>query len=1131
MTIVAVLLVSAIGTTNVYADDGPPVEPVETETAPAEDGAPETPPTEGEPVTAETEVPAVEGEAVATEPAVEPTADGEEQLPAEVEMEVAPLLEQVPENTTVTVLNSEGEAQPLISQDSAEAIIVSDPIWCPEGQDPTPGANGCTESFSSFDALLTHLQLHEGDYGQAGVIYVQEDLYTGPEESIDFNLYNFQTINNFNLTVTGGWNTTTGSVDSTTQLHVPLVIGSSETPWGGSLTINNISISDVYGGTGLTLFSQEDIVLEYVDVTNSHDGAELDAVGNVEVYDSTFNNNKQTGAVIRAGGYVDVMYSEFNDNGVDSKHDGSGLEIDSQDEVFLHQVTAIGNEKFGADIDADGQVTVQYSVFSGNVSYSYSSCGHPTTSGGYGLKVVTEGAVKLETVEANDNYLFGAHVEGAEVEVLNSFFSHNGSGSLDKPKGYGLEVISTAGVTLMSVEANNNQLFGANIQAVNNVTVNDSFFSGNKSYKYSSCQGKTYYGYGLQVVTTGDVGLSNVSANENYLWGARLKGERVSVADAFFSNNGNGSSKTLTGRGLEVEGVTQVSLTNVEASNNQSFGASILTGGDVAVVNSYFSGHKVYSYSCQGEQTLAGGGYGLKVVTDGIVVLTNVEASDNYLYGAQLDGSEVAITDGFFNNNKEGLYVHSDGAASLSGVEANNNKRYGATVDAGGAVTVSNSFFNGNLSYTSSSCQGKTYYGYGLKVVTTDFVGLTGVTAEGNYLYGAHVEGADMSITSSSFSNNGTGVQSDHIGKGLEVDSTGQVTLRDVVASNNQLFGANIAADSFVFVTNSIFNGNKSYTSSCSCKTYDGYGLQVVTTSEIYLDGVTANENYLWGAHLEGSYVQVTGSSFNLNRSPEDKNATGRGLEIESTGDALLQFVEANNNQLFGANIQAEGVVTVLTSVFAGNQYSYYSCQGTKHGGYGLKVAAVGEILVGSSPDAPGVGVMAYENGAEGAILDGESTVEVWDSSFYDNGADGAVIDGDSTVEVRDSSFENNGKSGLVITADGDVTLTNVVASGNEVDGVKVTGACTNFVYVNGGTFADNGRYGIKVIDATYTPDGAQVFANNHSGDVFTDSSTCIVNVESNESTEEENNSAASDNNSNNNHGWWNWWHWYWHHH
>src|SRR5512138_3688750 len=174
LTIVAVMFASAVGTTNVYADDGTPPPPpteapaVDPSTDEAEPVAPAEPaevaPPAEEPAATEAAVTEPEvAEPVATEPPaqVEEAPVAEEEQPAEAATEVETILEQVPEDTTVTVINAEGEAQPLTTQESADAILTGDPIWCPEFQDPTPGANGCTDSFNSFDALLSYLKAHE----------------------------------------------------------------------------------------------------------------------------------------------------------------------------------------------------------------------------------------------------------------------------------------------------------------------------------------------------------------------------------------------------------------------------------------------------------------------------------------------------------------------------------------------------------------------------------------------------------------------------------------------------------------------------------------------------------------------------------------------------------------------------------------------------------------------------------------------------------------------------------------------------------------------------------------------------------------------------------------------------------
>src|SRR5215208_1501595 len=306
LTIIAVLVFSAFGPTIVYADGGTPTDPPPTNRDPTEVPAEAT----GE----ATEVP-VEAEAtsepteVATEATPEPLADAtalptEEAAPVVEEAappaEAAPvaettILNEVPENTTVTVLDAQGQAQPLATQASADAIATSDPIWCPGTQVPTPGANGCTQSFTSFTDLLTFLS-GNATYQGAGTIYVQQGAYQGGESTVDFNNYNLSNISSSDLTITGGWNTSTGVIDPANAsifTGVSIIIGTSTNPWGGSLNLSNLTLNNP-SGTGLNLNTQSNVVLTNVNVTNSTNGAgtEINAGGNVTIENSKFERNK-----------------------------------------------------------------------------------------------------------------------------------------------------------------------------------------------------------------------------------------------------------------------------------------------------------------------------------------------------------------------------------------------------------------------------------------------------------------------------------------------------------------------------------------------------------------------------------------------------------------------------------------------------------------------------------------------------------------------------------------------------------------------------------------------------------------------------------------------------------------------
>ena len=533
----------------------------------------------------------------------ENTAPQPDQTSAPVLTETAPpsdsnLLSEVPDNTSVTVLNTDGQPEPLATQAAADAITTtSDPIWCPQGQPPIPGANGCTASFNSFNALLTFLSGNAA-YQGAGTIYVQQGAYHGGEASIDLNSssYDLSNIRNSDLTVQGGWDTTNNTLPPTSSstLNISMIIGTSANPWGGSLTINNLSF-DKPNQTGLTLYSQNDITLENVNVTSSINGsgAELNADDDVTIINSKFIRNKNAGANITAGGNVAVSDSEFS-NTATTRRQITGLQIDTKTKhtipgkgnVSLFNVIANGNLQAGVNIDAAGRVSISNGIFSGTKSMTTS--GGTTTFSGYGLQVVTSDAIDLDNVTANDNFLWGASlkagadVSGAGVNITNSIFNGNSTFSPIFIDDTGLLITSIGSVSLNNVQANDNRLIGAVIDAVGDVSVNNSTFSNNKGVTLSSGGIPTFYGYGLQVVSQGNISVQAVTASNNTLFGAHLEaGADVNILDSNFNLQTSGSTTDQTGRGLEVISGGNTFLTNVVMDNNQLFGANVKAGSDV----------------------------------------------------------------------------------------------------------------------------------------------------------------------------------------------------------------------------------------------------------------------------------------------------------------------------------------------------------------------------------------------------------------------------------------------------------------------------------------------------------------------------------------------------------------------
>jgi hypothetical protein len=719
-TLVSMLLFSAFGTITVHADDGSGTKAANAETT-GTTGEGEQPPGDQKDVVDQ----AGDGSQptdLATVDAAK-LADGatqtEETAPAK-----EPILEQVPDNTKVAVLNSAGKAVPLVSKEAANAILSDpDPIWCPAGQSPTPGANDCTTTYNSFNELLTFLQANEGDvvYQQAGTIYIQQGQYLGAESSVDFNNYSFNTFNTFDLTLQGGWDITDNSVDpaDTTDLNIPIIIGSSLNPWIGSLTLNNINISGASGQGGLTLYTQG-----AVKITNSsfngNEGYGLQIVSDVEVslVNVEAQENQLFGAHIE-GSDIAIDTGRFSNNSSGDSLDltGRGLEIISTSTVSLLEVTANNNQLFGANILAVDQVAIERSTFNGHIA-SVSDQKNASAVGGYGLNVFTTGDIDLEDVTADNNLLYGAYLEGGDTTIVGNVgrnsFSGNGSGRLieqpGNPLGYGLQIVSTGEVSLANInnaDSEANQLFGLDVSAVGSVDILDAFFSGHQTVVLGP-GGATFVGYGFRAVTTqGDIFVNEVVANFNNLWGCDVTGNNVIIADTQCSNNVSDSNVFIDDTGLLVHASGFVDLFNVDASNNRLIGADITAAGPVFIAQSTFNNNQ--GFTCPNNQCTAKNtdmvlhGYGLQVTTPDLILVSMTEANDNNLFGAQLNGAVVTVTDSTFNNNSlgDGLIVGATDNVTLTNIAAVNNGGDGADVTSvcGKIVQVTGGTFTDNDLY------------------------------------------------------------------------------------------------------------------------------------------------------------------------------------------------------------------------------------------------------------------------------------------------------------------------------------------------------------------------------------------------------------------------------------------------
>ena len=110
----------------------------------------------------------------------------------------------------MVVLDASGEQVPMASQQAADIIANTDPMWCPAGI--LPGGAGCSTNFASVLLLQTDINNNAGNYAHNGIIYFTSTAtssFTLTTASVGSG--DFTTIKPFNLTLQGGWSGVNGA--------------------------------------------------------------------------------------------------------------------------------------------------------------------------------------------------------------------------------------------------------------------------------------------------------------------------------------------------------------------------------------------------------------------------------------------------------------------------------------------------------------------------------------------------------------------------------------------------------------------------------------------------------------------------------------------------------------------------------------------------------------------------------------------------------------------------------------------------------------------------------------------------------------------------------------------------------
>jgi hypothetical protein len=778
VTVFAILIQLAVPTLAYADEETDPPPPTEVAVEPL-------PPTE-ESVTSEvpvaTEVPVAGGIPAEASAATEVPGAVDTPLADSIvadEPELLQVLGQFSAETDVVVLDEMGEVVPLATQQAANIIVNSDPMWCPVGVTKVTGA--CVYA-DTVTALIPQLTLKNED----GVIYFAD--YDASDATFSGSTLTLLADNN--LTLQGGWqvNTTPDSdiiFSGNSVFSGPISIFN----WAGAVTVNNITISGASGG--LSVITSGDINLGNITVSNG----------------SGANLNNQIGTST-----ADVTLTGTN---IFNKNIYDGLVVNTNGEFMLtgslSSLTANENGTLRSAAGGTGATINAGSVSIGGTGNQFNS-NHLD-----GLHVVTPGAITINNITANNN-------NPTHIDV--SYLGHSfGSGAfLDNTSSF-----STASITIG----------GTNI------------FNGN-------------YNTGLYVRSAGEISANNVTASN--------------------SINGHGASLTVSSRTPTlVGGSVTLTGTNVFNSNYQD-GVRIDTAGSIII---------------QGI-TATGNGITLK--------------SSSYGYGAYLDNTSsinnatvtVGGTNVFSGNYNNGLYVRSKGEVFANNINANSSiTGYGASINnisypgypsvtIGGANT-----FIGN-------------YNTGLDVRTVGGISANNVTASGSVTGNGAYMSAWGSVTLT-----GTNVFNNNYATGLEVSASdiGEIRVNNLTASNNiNGYGAHLDTG--------IFGGNVTVTGTNVFNNNYG-GLRVLSIGSITLENITANENTIYGINLNnngGAGVTISKvtagnncSGLYLNAKTNTTvnvgNITENIIGIEKVNDAsslVLNDVNLSNNQINITGIGAD---------------------------------------------------------------------------------------------------------------------------------------------------------------------------------------------------------------------------------
>jgi hypothetical protein len=492
-------------------------------------------------------------------------------------------VEQDASGVNIIILDDSGNSLPLDSEEGASALLNGQPVWCPDGITPDNGGDSCTASAASLGLLVSMM---ENGSLEDGAIYIQETdapVNEGASAEAGAGIQDPVEINE--------------EPSAPVIMHDPIWCPDGVTPDPGNggctasfasldLLITYLATIEATLGDGMiwiedgTDTSSSSIVIDGGTLTNwatrmlTLQGGWGGTPGDGSITGSTTFSQS-----ITVTGWQNTVVVQ---NLVIDGAAGTGLGIDTTDDVQVVDVSSNNNTGGGIDITASG------------------------------------GTISLTNVNTSGNATFGTRLNGGAVNVSGSnTFNTNGAGAPGADITHnGLDITTTGSVALDGIVADGNEYYGVLVTTDGTVSVQNAIvgqtlgnFRGMRINGNGAGQDVTFLnvtvdnsaGTGLSVFSLGDISAENMSASNNTT-GLRFANSGgtggVSIFGTnTFDSNGNVSIYVDSGNDVSIQGVT---VSNATATS----GMTVITPADIIVACSVFNNNALYGFEAVNFATL-----------------------------------------------------------------------------------------------------------------------------------------------------------------------------------------------------------------------------------------------------------------------------------------------------------------------------------------------------------------------------------------------------------------------------------------------------------------------------------------------------------------------------------------------